>query len=291
MSQPEPDLADAVTVAVEAAHAAGDLIRDRARSGVPIRPKGIHADVVTELDTDAERLIMDRLRDRYPDHQVIAEESGVSGADGRWTWLVDPLDGTNNVAAGLSSYVIGLALCRDGRPVVGVVHDPVYRHTWRARAGAGAYGPGGARLRPAIRPHPAGPLLAWTQGHDVAREDIAGRAYELALESAARRVFRMWAPLLSWVMLARGDIDGMVGYHPEYVDLPAGALIAVEAGLAVRDLNGEPYDLGCGRGAADRCFVAAHPDRIDRLLHVLRAAERAQPEVKELFAALPQVEW
>jgi myo-inositol-1(or 4)-monophosphatase len=292
MPQPGLDLAVAVTVAVEAAETAGNLIRHRARAGVSSCPKGSGADVVTQLDFDAEELILGRLRAAFPGHRLVAEESGTSGGDdGRWTWLVDPLDGTNNMVAGLSSYVVGLALCRDGQPVLGVVHDPVEGRTWHALLGGGAYGPGGVRLRAAVRPHPAGPLLAWTQGHEGPRDDVAARSYALALEAAGRRVFRMWAPLLSWVMLARGDIDGMVGYCPERIDLPAGALIAAEAGLAVRGLDGDEYDLRTEWPAVNRSFVAAHPDRIDRLLRVLRDAERAHAEVKGLFASLPQEGW
>ena len=292
MSEPEVDLTAVAAIAIRTAEAAGDLIRRGVRAGVRSRPKGDGADVVSDLDLAAELLILDRLREHFPGHRVIAEESGTGGGgDTTWTWLVDPLDGSNNVAVGLSSYVVGLALCRDGQPVVGVVHDPVDRHTWHAVRGAGAYGPGGVRLRAAVRPHPAGPLLAWTQGHDVSRDDAAARGYALALEAAGRRVFRMWAPLLSWVMLARGDIDGMVGYWPECIDLPAGALIASEAGVALRGIDGEPYDLRTGRPAVDRSFVAAHPDRIDQLLRVVRTGERIQPDVKQLFATMPPEAW
>src|SRR5581483_6649961 len=109
-------------VAVEAAEAAGALLRRGEREPLGIRPKGGHGDVVTELDLAAEKLILTRLRAEYPAHQIIAEESGVTGADGSCVWLVDPLDGTNNVAIGLPVYSVGIALCQDRLPVMGVVH-------------------------------------------------------------------------------------------------------------------------------------------------------------------------
>src|SRR5262249_1052392 len=157
------------------------------------------------------------------------------------------------------------ALCDDGRPVVGVVHDPVTEQTWSAVRGAGAVGPHG-ELRPEHRPTPHGPVLGWTQGHGVARTDGTARALTLVLELHAYRLLQLWAPLLCWGMLARGDIDGFVGYHAEAVDLPAGSLVAAEAGLAIRTLDGGPFDDECLAGTAERSFVAGHPDRIPELL-------------------------
>src|SRR5690606_40045797 len=119
------------------------------------------------------------------------EESGLLGSPGgEWTWLVDPLDGTNNVAIGLPAYVVGLALCREGRPLVGVVHDPVTARTWSAIRGRGALASSGSRLSAAYRPSPHGPLPAWTQGYAVSRKDAKARLLKAALRSEERRVGR-----------------------------------------------------------------------------------------------------
>jgi myo-inositol-1(or 4)-monophosphatase len=286
-----PDLGAARGIAVAAAEAAGTLLRGPAGHGVEIRVKGATGDVVTDLDLAAEKVIIDRIRAVFPGHRIIAEESGLldaagpaSSQPGGCTWLVDPLDGTNNLAIGLSAYVVGIALCQGDLPVLGVVHDPVERQTWSAVRCGGAFGPSGRLPRPACRPAPYGPVLAWTQGHGVAREDAAARAMKLVLESAARRVLQLWAPLLAWVMLARGDIDGIVGYRAEAVDLPAGALIAAEAGIAVCGFDGQPFDERIGRPAEDRSFVAGHPANIGRLTALVAAAGRIAPQVAELRA-------
>ncbi|MEW9548544.1 inositol monophosphatase [Nonomuraea sp. NPDC050783] len=265
------DLDHARTVAVEAAEAAGALLREGTRTAVRTRAKGAAGDVVTDLDLASEKLLLERILTAYPSHSVIAEESGLVGAaGGEWTWLVDPLDGTNNVAIGLPAFVVGVALCRDGRPVVGVVHEPVSGQTWSAVLGRGARGSTGARLAPRYAPSPHGPLLAWTQGYDVARDDARGNALKQAIERAARRVLQLWAPLLSWAMLARGDIDGIVGYRAEAVDLPAGVLLAREAGIEIRALDGGPFEACIDAPAERRSFVAAHPRAIPGLLGLLR---------------------
>ncbi|MEV4572093.1 inositol monophosphatase family protein [Nonomuraea jabiensis] len=269
------DLDHARTVAVEAAEAAGALLREGMRGVVGVRAKGEAGDVVTDLDLASEKLLLERILTAYPSHTVIAEESGLVGAaGGEWTWLVDPLDGTNNVAIGLPAYVVGVALCRGGRPVLGVVHDPVSDQTWSAVRGRGALSAAagsssGVRLAPPYAPSPHGPLLAWTQGYGVSRGDATVRALRSALELNARRVLQLWAPLLAWAMLARGDIDGIVGYRAEAVDLPAGALLALEAGIEIRALDGGPFEECIDGTADDRSFVAAHPRAVPGLLALL----------------------
>ena len=111
-------------------------------------------------------------------------------------------------------------------------------------------------------------------GHGVGRTDDTARAMRMVLESGARRVLQLWAPLLSWVMLARGDIDGFVGYRPEAVDLPAGSLIAQEAGITVCGLDGFPFDERIDLPDKDRSFVAGHPEAIHDLLTLVRTAQR-----------------
>lgn len=86
-------------------------------------------------------------------------------------------------------------------------------------------------------------------------------------------------------MLARGDIDGIVGYRAEAVDLPAGALIAAEAGIAVCGLDGRPFDERIGLSVDDRSFVAGHPDNIRRLTRLVAKAEGIVPRLANLDAA------
>ncbi|MEU4577715.1 inositol monophosphatase [Nonomuraea sp. ATR24] len=263
------DLDRARTLAVEAAEAAGRLLVDGAAGAVGVRAKGGSGDVVTDLDLASEKLLLERILTAYPSHAVIAEESGLLGVSGsEWTWLVDPLDGTNNVAIGLPAYVVGLALCHGGRPVLGVVHDPVTSRTWSAVRDGGTLDSSGARMSLPHRSAPHGPLLAWTQGYAVTRHDAAARALRTRLELAARRVLQLWAPLLTWAMLARGDIDAIIGYRAELIDLPAGVLIAREAGAEIRALDGGPFDESI-EGTADRSFVAAHPKAMPGLLSLL----------------------
>jgi myo-inositol-1(or 4)-monophosphatase len=83
-------------------------------------------------------------------------------------------------------------------------------------------------------------------------------------------VLQLWAPLLAWAMLARGDIDGIVGYRAGMVDLPAGALLAQEAGIEIRALDGGRYEECVDAPGGERSFVAAHPRALPGLLSLLQ---------------------
>ena len=279
--QTELDLDRARRLAVDIAQEAGRLLHSRAGTDLDARSKGPGGDLVTRLDTASEALILGRLRAAFPRHRIVAEESGAHGGDTGWTWLVDPLDGTNNVAIGLPAYVVGMALCADRRPLVGVVHDPVTAQTWSAVRGHGTQGPTGP-LRSAMRHTPHGPVLGWTQGHGVPRSDGTACALRFVLEQHARRMLQLWAPLLCWVMLARGDIDGFVGYRAEAIDLPAGSLVAAEAGVSVVCFDGSPFDESV-TDPARRSFVAGHPDRIPQLLELVRRAGEIRSGVQALL--------
>ena len=279
------DLGHARAVAVAAAEQAGDLLRARSGGPLGVRPKGGDGDVVTELDEAADALICDRLRAAYPGHAIWAEESGCrDGTDTDWTWVVDPLDGTNNLAVGLTAYAVGIGLCERGVPRVAVVHDVVARRTWSAIRGAGATGPGGPLHHDAhgVVSGGRGLTLDWVQGHEVTADDPTATALRVTLAIAARRVLGLWAPLLSWTMLARGDIDGLIGYRAGMTELHTGALLAAEAGMEVRDWNGRPFDDRLATPTTTRDFLAAPPGHIEPLLALITHATTIEKETTAL---------
>jgi myo-inositol-1(or 4)-monophosphatase len=258
--------------AVEAAEAAGRVVRDSFSGPITGEPKGATGDVVTSLDKESEKLITGRLRLSFPSHNIVSEESGAScEQDSAWTWLIDPLDGSNNIVVGLPIVAIGLALCHDDRPVVGVIHEPLVGRTWSAERGAGAWQAADKPLqrRPANSEYP---VVAWTQGYGVTSKDRTAAAVRLGLTSYARRVLELWAPLCGWAMLARGDIEAIVGYQIGELDLHAGALIASMTGIEIRDFDGRPFDLRFSGLTESRNLVAAVPERMPEVLELASRA-------------------
>jgi myo-inositol-1(or 4)-monophosphatase len=260
------DLASCRTFAVETAEAAGRIVRNGFGGTIHRSAKGAAGDVVTSLDGAADRLIVDRLHRAFPSHRILSEESGTAwDSPGPWTWLVDPLDGSNNIVVGLPVAAIGLTLCHNSKPKVGVVHEPFVSRTCSAAYGAGAWQGGDEPLRRRSNPGRY-PVVAWTQGYGISTRDCTARALRLALREYARRVLELWAPLCAWMMLARGDIDGIVGYNIGELDLHAGALIADMTGVEIRTFNGTPFDTRFYGLQENRSLVAAAPERIDELL-------------------------
>jgi myo-inositol-1(or 4)-monophosphatase len=268
------DLPDATATAIQAARTAGDLVRDKLFRSLAVQEKGHSGDVVTELDLAAEKSIIATIRARFPGHRIVSEEIGNIDGDDAWTWLIDPVDGTNNVVVGLPVLAIGITLCHDDAAVASVVHDPVSRRTWSAIRDVGAWNTDGDRMvrHPAEAGHK--PVLAWIQGYTVPSNDRKARALKLVLASRARRVLDLWAPLTCWMMLARGDIDGIVGYQVGELDLHGGALIASEAGLIVQTFAGAPFEPRLRGTGEDHRVIAGPPAIVRQLTTMLASADR-----------------
>ena len=282
---PEVDLNEVLKVATEVARLAGDLIRSLSFGQLEIHQKNQAHDVVTNLDLASEKLIMAGIRARFPGHQLFSEERGVVGGDAHWTWVIDPLDGTNNLAIGVPAYAVGIAVCRDGVPVVSVIHDPLSERTWSAIKGQGFDGEMRADFNPA---RASRSVIAWTQGYGVETDDMTACAYRLILERQSTRLLQLWAPLPCWVMLARGDIDAFVGYRVGKTDLFAGSLLASESGLVVRHIDGGPFVNSLGNAGAedheDQNFVAGRRLVVDRLLIEMAAVARIRKGLSAVWA-------
>lgn len=95
-------------------------------------------DVVTRADKESEALIISKINETFPDHDILAEESGEYSRRSSWRWVVDPLDGTTNFSQGLPLFCVSIALEHDGEPVVGVVYAPYLNEMFSAVKGAGA---------------------------------------------------------------------------------------------------------------------------------------------------------
>jgi myo-inositol-1(or 4)-monophosphatase len=126
-------------VAVDAARRAGSLLLERFGALREIRYKGSPSNIVTEMDRQAEALVIDCIRSRFPDHAILAEEGGARAGSTGHRWIVDPLDGTTNYAHGMPFFAVSIALEVDGRVEVGVVFDPNRDECFTAVRGQGAF--------------------------------------------------------------------------------------------------------------------------------------------------------
>ena len=237
-----PDPAYLAT-AVEIVLRAGDIQRAGQESGFRIEKKG-SIDLVTEIDLACERMCRQVLAERFPEHDILAEELGGVAGDqppSRFRWVFDPLDGTTNYAHGLPIYCSSLALEVDGRSEVGAIYDPTRKELFTAERGEGAY-LNGRHLNVSDTRVLLDSLLVTGFPYNVHEE--SGDLVELFgfFLGRARAVRRLGSAALDLCYVAAGRFEAFWEQHLKPWDVAAGALIVEEAAGRVTGMDGGPFD-------------------------------------------------
>lgn len=226
--------------AIQAAGKAGDLLRDRFKTNLVIKEKS-PSNLVTDLDTQSEEIILSTLRSSFPDFPALTEESGRTAGNYQGErWIIDPLDGTNNYIHGYPFFSVSIALESNGQIVLGVVHDPIAGKFYTAEADQGAYMNGEKihvsntmELNQALVGS-GFPYYAWESEDNNSRQwaRMIRRVVSLRCDGSAA---------LDLCMVATGVLDGFWELDLEAWDLAAGSLIVQEAGGKVTLANGHPF--------------------------------------------------
>lgn len=222
------------------------LPRFRALADEDIREKQ-GGELVTVADEAAERTLTRRLRDLLPGSHVVGEEA-VAGnpavleqlAREDWVWVIDPVDGTGNFAAGRPAFATMVGLLHDGQAVAGWIHEPVAGRTAMAERGAGAVLDGRRlRLAPPPRPDPA-TLSGTLHASTFAPPEMARRVQRRRHRVQAVKSLRCAG--LEYVRLAGGEMQFSLFTKLMPWDHVPGTLIHAEAGGLSRTLDGRPYE-------------------------------------------------
>jgi myo-inositol-1(or 4)-monophosphatase len=227
---------------IDLAHRAGALIRAGLERERTYSAKQ-HADVVTDIDQASEALIVEAIRERFPNHVIIAEEGGSGAASGAYTWYIDPLDGTLNYLHGFPFCAVSIAVAHHGRLLAGVVYDPLRNELFSAEHGRGAY-LNGRLLRPSATAELRRSLLTTGFPYDrFSRSDNNLREFaHLLLRVQDIRRPGSAALDLCYVAAGRSDAHWELGLSPW--DTAAAALVLQEAGGTITDWDGQPWRLG-----------------------------------------------
>ena len=233
-----------LNIAIRAARRAGEVI---ARSiprleSLQVTVKGRN-DYVSEIDQAAEREIIDIIHKHYPDHAILAEESGASG-DHEMRWVIDPLDGTTNFLHGFPHFAVSIAAERAGKGEVAVVYDVMRQELFTAARGAGAQ-LDGRKIRVSKQRELEGSLIATGFPFRLEAEHFSAYVEQLRVIMAqAAGVRRAGAAALDLAYVAAGRVDAFweIGLKPW--DTAAGALLIQEAGGHIGTLTGDPYTGG-----------------------------------------------
>jgi myo-inositol-1(or 4)-monophosphatase len=232
-----------LNIAVRAARNAGKIIA-RAYEQldmVQAELKGAN-DFVTNVDKEAESAIISTIKASYPDHAFIAEESGVSGSDSKYQWIIDPLDGTTNFVKGIPHFAVSIALKVDGKLDQAVIFDPIRGELFTASRGAGAQ-LDGKRIRVSKARDLTGTILATGFPFKNKHQLDAYQAIFADLFTQVADMRRAGSAALDLAYVAAGRFEGFWEMGLKPWDTAAGQLLAKEAGAVVADFTGaENYD-------------------------------------------------
>ena len=238
--------------AVEIAREAGALLVSFYERRVPFELKG-EFDLVTEADLASEKLVVERLQSRFPQHGIVAEEGSGHSSPSEYRWYVDPLDGTTNFAHSLPIFNVTLALERAGEMVAGVVFDPIRQEMFTAELGSGAW-LNNRRIRVSAVSRLESSLLC--TGFPTRRRHLNTNVHfyhQLAMATHGVRRTGSAAIDLAWV--ACGRLDGFWEFGLNPWDMAAGRLLVAEAGGRVTDMRGAPHTFQSPHLLADNGHV------------------------------------
>ena len=209
-----------------------------------VADKEVSHDKVTIADIEAEKLIIARIRERFPEHNLIGEEGSYGATESEYAWIIDPLDGTINYAKNLPHFCVSIGLVHQGKPAVGVVYDPMRKELFAASAGSGA-SLNGQTIRVSSTPDLTNSLLYtgfyYDRGKNM-RKTL--RQIEMFFKAGVIGVRRSGSAALDLCYVASGRGDGFWEHTLNIWDTAASMVILQEAGGRLTDWAGRFPGIG-----------------------------------------------
>ena len=264
------EIGDYLTAAWDAATAAGTLIRQQWQQPKQVDYKGA-IDLVTSVDRESERRIVDLLRKKFPGHSILAEEeTDLVGTQASHRWIIDPLDGTTNFAHGYPQFCVSLALERDGEVIMGLVYDPLRPERFQAVKGQGAT-LNGEPIRVSGVKDLNRALLATGFPYDQREKADFYLTFFKSFMTRSQGIRRNGSAALDLCYVACGRLDGFWELKLRPWDTAAGALIVAEARGKLSDLSGNQFSIWGEETLASN--GAIH----DAMVNAARAAKIRRP--------------
>jgi len=239
---------------------AGRLLREKIDECHTIEYKG-NINLVTEADRLSEELIIRRIRSRFPEHGILAEESPETANGSVFRWIIDPLDGTTNYAHAYPVFSVSIALEAEGAILLAAVYNPMLDEMFTAERGRGAF-LNGRRLKVSRTADLSRSLLATGFPYDIREDGNNNINYFLSMILHAQAVRRAGSAALDLAYLAAGRFDGFWELKLRPWDVAAGWLLVEEAGGLVTDLNGNPFNFHSPHILASNSLIHTEMARI-----------------------------
>ena len=227
--------------AVSLAHEAGALLIEKFDQSIEIHYKG-DINLVTEADKMSENIIMAAIRQSFPEHGILSEESPAILDGSSLRWIIDPLDGTTNYAHGYPVFCVSIALEKNGTIILGVIYDPTRRDTFVAVRGEGAF-LNGKKLAVSKVSALSRSLLATGFPYDIRESEENNLNYFNIMAKEVQAIRRAGAAALDIAYAAAGRFDGFWELKLKPWDTAAACLLLEEAGGKITDIFGGPWNL------------------------------------------------
>lgn len=230
-----------IALAIQLARQAGQYQLQHQADVHRVDLKGV-VDPVSEIDRACEQIILDGIRAHFPDHTLLAEESGCSTTDSAWQWIIDPLDGTVNYLHGFPMFCVCIALRHHERTELGVIYEPNRDEMFVATAGGGATC-NDRRISVSARARLLESLLATGFAYDRDHGELGVNVpIFTSLLYQTRAIRRPGSAGVDLAYVASGRLDGFWEYYLKPWDMAAGALLVAEAGGRVSLADGTAFD-------------------------------------------------
>jgi myo-inositol-1(or 4)-monophosphatase len=228
-------MSEIIAVCIAAAKEAGEFLKENfGKADLHIERKADQS-LVTNLDQEAERIIVDQIKQKFPAHGIIGEESGQNGSDEDYVWIIDPLDGTHNFIRHINMFGVSIGVVHGGRFIAGVVYLPVCGEIYAAELGGGAY-KNNQKISVSGLNDLAECTVSFDSGFKKAPQQRTQVLQKLAAHAFNIRMFGSSARQLTY--LAEGVLDAIIEFEDHPWDFAAGACILTEAGGRITNLRG-----------------------------------------------------
>ncbi|MCP4747120.1 MAG: inositol monophosphatase [Desulfobacteraceae bacterium] len=247
------DLNRIMQIGTRAAYKAGDVLKHYLGKIESVTKKG-SIDLVTVADTTAEKIIISTIRDVFPDHSILAEESGKHNGGNENRWIIDPLDGTTNFTHQFPTFCVSIGFASNGKMAAGIVFNPVNGELFTAIKGNGAL-LNNLPIQVSNTNQINDSLLATGFPYDVRTKvhSVMNRLSQCIM--ASRGIRRMGSAALDLCYVACGRLDGFWEEGLKPWDMAAGAIIVQEAGGMVTNYSGTVFDINQKDTAASNSHI------------------------------------
>jgi myo-inositol-1(or 4)-monophosphatase len=232
-----------IQLAIEAALEAGKFLKESVGKVLEVERKfGQETNLVTQIDKNAEEIIINKIRRKYPDHDFLAEESGSHNKQSEYRWVIDPLDGTLNFTHGVPLFSVSIAVEERGEVVAGVVYEPNLDELFTAEKGKGAF-----LNRKPIRVSRINTLIESmiVTGFPYSIRDNPENAVQhfVNMLMKAQGIRRLGSAAVDLCYVACGRFEGFWEVSLSPWDMAAGVLLVQEAGGRFTDFHGKPSSI------------------------------------------------